>query len=344
AGAMTSHSAMHPSEVFTMSHGEPAPRRLTDSNPWLADVLLAKQEVIRHKARDGLELEGVLIRPLNEEPGQRYPLIMVVHGGPEGHRSNGWLTRYSGAGQFGAAQGFAVFYPNYRGSTARGVAFSKLGQSDYAGGELDDLIDAVDHLIDIGLVDRGRVGVTGGSYGGFATAWCSTYHSDRFAAGVMFVGISEHISKFGTTDIPQEMFLVHARRWPWEHWDWFRERSPIYHVDKARTPLLILHGKDDPRVHPSQSMTMYRYLKEHPNQTPVRLVMYPGEGHGNRKAAAQYDYSLRMMRWMNHYLNGPGGDPPAYELDYKSSLGITDSEDDDAESKTDADEARGANE
>jgi dipeptidyl aminopeptidase/acylaminoacyl peptidase len=214
-----------------------------------------------------------------------------------------------------AARGFAVFYPNYRGSTGRGVEFSKLGQADYAGGEFNDLVDAVEHLVASGLVEKSKVGVTGGSYGGFATAWCSTALTEHFAAGVMAVGISHHISKFGTTEIPNEMYLVHGRKYPWDDWNWFLERSPIRHAEKGRTPLLILHGKDDTRVHPSQSQELYRHLKTHGN-VPVRLVWYPGEGHGNRNAAARLDYLLRTLRWFEHYLQGPGGDPPPYELDY----------------------------
>ncbi len=314
SGAFVGDAADHPAEVFTMHHGDAGPRRLTDSNPWLAEIRLARQEPLSYKARDGLELQGILIQPLDELPKRRYPLVLIIHGGPESHVSNGWVTRYSRPGQVLAARGFAVFYPNYRGSTGRGVAFSKLSQADYGGKEFDDLVDAVDHLAAMGLADKDRVGVTGGSYGGFASAWCATYYTERFAASVMFVGISDQVAKFGTTDIPNEMHLVHALRWPWEDWDWFRQRSPVYHVDKARTPILILHGKNDPRVHPSQSLEMYRYLKTL-GKTPVRLVLYPGEGHGNRKAAARFDYSLRLIRWMEHYLKGPGGDPPPYELD-----------------------------
>lgn len=313
--AMTGQSARHPNEVFGMRHGDTGPRRLTDSNPWLADMRFAEQRVIRYKARDGLEIEGILIEPLDRQPDRRCPLIVAVHGGPEAHDSNGWLTGYADPGQVAAAKGMAVLYPNYRGSTGRGVKFSMMDQADYAGPEFDDLVDGVDYLVEAGLVDKARVGVTGGSYGGFATAWCSTYHSERFAAGVMFVGISNHLSKAGSTDIPNEMTLVHARKRLWEDWDFFLERSPIRYVEKARTPLLILHGKDDPRVHPSQSLELYRHLKVL-GQTPVRLVWYPGEGHGNRKAAARYDYNLRMMRWFEHYLISPGGDPPPYELDY----------------------------
>jgi dipeptidyl aminopeptidase/acylaminoacyl peptidase len=314
--ALVASTPSHPAELFLWNHPDSAAKRRTDSNPGFEKLRLARQEVIRHKARDGLELEGILIRPLDEEPGERYPLILSVHGGPEAHVSHGWLTAYGTPGQVAAARGMAVFYPNYRGSTGRGVAFSKLGQGDAAGKEFDDLVDAVDHLIAIGLVDRAKVGVTGGSYGGYATAWCSTRYTDRFAAGVMFVGISDKISKVGTTDIPNEEYYVHALKRPWEDWKFLLERSPVYHAEKSRTPLLIMHGKDDPRVNVGQSRELYRHLKLH-NQAAVRLVLYPGEVHGNRKAAARLDYNLRMIQWMEHYLKGPGGAMPPMEISYK---------------------------
>ncbi|HXH25420.1 MAG TPA: S9 family peptidase [Vicinamibacterales bacterium] len=314
--ALVADSPSHPPEVFVADGPDAAPGRLTRSNPWLDKAAFGRQEVVRFRARDGLELEGVLIRPVGEAAGRRYPLIVVVHGGPEAHYSNGWLTGYNAPGQIGAGAGFAVFYPNYRGSTGRGVAFSKLSQGDPAGKEFDDIVDGVDHLIAAGLVDRARVGVTGGSYGGYASAWLATRYSDRFAASVMFVGISNKISKIGTSDIPHELHQVHDRRWPWEDWAYFLQRSPIYHADKARTPILILHGQEDPRVHPGQSLELYRHIKLR-TDTPVRLVLYPGEGHGNRRAASRLDYSLRMMQWMQHYLQGPGGAPPPYELSYQ---------------------------
>ncbi len=300
-------SARHPGEVFEGG------KRLTHLNPFLDKLRWARQQAYTYKARDGQSIEGVLIRPLDEVAGQRYPLILWVHGGPESLIHNSWNNGYSQPGQVAAARGFASFYPNYRGSIGRSVAFSKLGQGDPAGREFEDLVDGVDALVAQGLVDRNKVGVTGGSYGGYATAWCSTFFSERFACGVMSVGISDKVSKSGTTDIPDEEYLVHARKHPWENWNFFMERSPIHHVTKHHTPLLILHGKDDPRVHPSQSLELYRYLKM-VKQAPVRLVLYPGEGHGNRKAAARYDFQLRMLEWMEHYLKGTGGAPPAWEL------------------------------
>ncbi|MBI5432043.1 MAG: S9 family peptidase [Planctomycetes bacterium] len=316
SAAFVASTPTHPPEVFVMSAGEKSPRRMTTSNPWLAEFELAKQEVVEFKARDGLALQGVLIRPLDEKPGERYPLILYVHGGPESHHSNGWQTNYGNPAQVAAARGFAVFHVNYRGSTGLGVEFSKLSQGDPAGAEFDDLIDGIDHLIASGLVDKDKVGVTGGSYGGYATAWLSTAYSHRIAAGVMFVGISDKVSKVGTTDIPDEEYLVHARHRPWEKWQFLLERSPIWYAGKSRTPLLILHGKDDPRVNPGQSRELYRHLQMHGNSV-VRLVLYPGEGHGNRKACAKLDYALRSMQWFEHYLKGPGGEAPAWDLDYE---------------------------
>jgi dipeptidyl aminopeptidase/acylaminoacyl peptidase len=293
----------HPPELYIDVKGQTAKRRLTDSNPSFSDIAFATQEVVRYKAKDGLEIEGLLIRPLNEEKGKSYPLITIVHGGPEAHFNNGWLTAYSNPGQTGAAEGYAVFYPNYRGSTGRGVSFTMTSQADPAGKEFDDVVDGVDYLIASGLVDAKKVGVTGGSYGGYATGWLSTKYTDRFAAGVMFVGISNNVSKWGTTDIPNEEYLVHARKWVYEDYDFFLKRSPIYYADQCKTPLLIMHGKDDPRVHPGQSMELYRHIKDR-TETPVELILYPGEGHGNANSTARYDYNLRMMSWFDKHLKG----------------------------------------
>jgi dipeptidyl aminopeptidase/acylaminoacyl peptidase len=318
--AFAGESPAHPFELFVLDDGDRVPLRATNSNPWLDRVRLASQEVVRWTARDGLEIEGLLIRPLDEAAGRRYPLVVYVHGGPEAHSRNGWLTSYSRPGQVAAAREIAVLYPNYRASTGRGVEFSMLDHADMGGREFDDIVDGVDHLIEAGLVDPDRVGVTGGSYGGYATAWLSTYYSDRFAAGVMRVGISNQISKVGTTDIPDEMFLVHNRLRPWDDWELFLERSPIAWAHQSRTPLLIMHGTEDKRVNPGQSLEMYRHLKLR-GQAPVRLIFFPGEGHGNRNAAARLESNLRTMRWLEHYLLGPGGEMPDRDLDPTEATG-----------------------
>lgn len=306
--AVEGHSPEHPPELFVMADGRFT--RWTRHNPWLAEIDMGEQRTFTYTARDGQAIEGVLIEPVGGPARGGSPVIFDVHGGPEAHETNGWQTHYSSPGQVAAGQGYAVFIPNYRGSTGYGVAFAKQHQADYAGKEFDDLVDGKRALVEAGIADPDRVGITGGSYGGFATAWGSTYYSQEFAAGVMFVGISNNISKFGTTDIPNEMYLVHERKWPWEEWDHLLERSPIYHVDKAETPLLIMHGDSDTRVSPTQSYELYRHIKTRKPDTPVRLVLYPGEGHGNAKAAARYDYNVRMMEWFDTYLKTGDRDAP----------------------------------
>lgn len=310
-------SPKHPNEVFFLSTRRNAvPQKMTDSNPWLADLELGNQEVITYTTRDGaFDVDGILIYPVNYTEGESVPLITVVHGGPEAHYSNGWLTSYSVPGQMAAAKGYAVFYPNYRGSTGRGIEFAYSSQSDLAGKEFDDIVDGVDYLIDRGIADADRIGVTGGSYGGYASAWMSTYYSDRFAAAVMFVGISNNISKWGTSDIPEELYLVHSRKRIWDDWQWQLERSPIYYVDRAQTPILIMHGSSDTRVHPAQSMELYRHLKVRKPDLPNRLIYYPGEGHGNIRSGSRYDYNLRMLQWFDTYLMSGDRTAPLPSLD-----------------------------
>ncbi len=290
----------HPNEIYILNKKGDM-KRLTNVNPWLDNVKFARQEEVRYFSRDGLEITGVLIYPLDYQEGKRYPLIVNVHGGPEAADQNGWVTSYGSWGQMAAARGYFVFMPNYRASNGRGVEFSKMGQMDLGGKEFDDVIDGIDYLIEKGLVDKDRVGIGGGSYGGYFSAWGATKYSDRFAGAVMFVGISNQISKRGTTDIPYEDYYVHWRIWAWENYDLVWDRSPLKYVTNCKTPMLILHGKDDPRVNVAQSMEIYRALKVL-NQAPVRLVLYPGEGHGNARTQSRLDFAIRTLEWFDFYV------------------------------------------
>ena len=316
--AFVGHSATQPRELFVWP-GKGEPKRLSRHNPWLSEVTLGEQRAIIWTARDGLEIEGVLMLPVGHTAG-RFPLIVQVHGGPESNHTNGWLSRYANPGQAFCARGYGVLFTNYRGSTGRGLEFAASAFGDPAGAEFDDIIDGVDHLIAEGLVDGKRVGVTGGSYGGYATYWLSTYHSDRFAAGVGMVGVSDLVSKRFLTDIPYEDQFVHMGKPVHESWDLMLERSPVRYADKSRTPLLILHGDSDTRVHPSQSQELYRAMKMtgHPS---VRLIWYPGEGHGNRKRWGRADYVHRTLAWFDHYLmDGNVWDGPMPALDISEEM------------------------
>ena len=296
----TANSPSHPTELYRWNGSQFV--RWTMHNEWLDEIDMGTQRTVTFTARDGQRVEGILIEPVGGPAPGGSPTIMTVHGGPEAHDSNGWLTGYSNPGQVGAGAGYAVFYPNYRGSTGYGVAFSKQHQGNYTDPEFTDIVDAKRALVEMGVTDPDRTGITGGSYGGYASGWAATHDSAEYAASVMFVGISNQISKFGTTDIPYEMYNVHSRQWPWDDWQGMLEVSPIYYVDRAETPLLIMHGAEDTRVSPTQSYELYRAMKVRKPETPVRLVLYPGEGHGNAGAAARYDYNVRMMEWFDTYL------------------------------------------
>lgn len=313
----------HPEELFLWSPGTP-PRRITTTNPWLAERSLATQSVIRYKARDGLEIEGLLLTPPGSAKGNRLPLVVAVHGGPESHYSNGWISSYGEPGQVLAGKGYAVFYPNYRASTGYGVDFAMEGFGDPAGKEFDDIADGMEHLVAEGIADRERIGLGGGSYGGYAAAWFATYYTRYVRAVVMFVGISDNISRHGTTDIPYEELYVHSGKPLEEMWDLQLKRSPIYWARQSSTATLICGGADDTRVHPSQSLELYRRMKMN-NHPAVRLVQYPGEQHGNRKQPGRLDYLLRSLDWYDWYVRDAKpltGPMPPLDISERYGLGL----------------------
>ena len=299
---LAANTWQHPNELFTFDIEEEVLTRHTNHNPWLADIRLANQETITYYARDGQDIDGVLIYPLDYNAEATYPMIVYIHGGPEAAVQHGWSTSYGTWGQVAAARGYFVFMPNYRASSGRGVDFTMAGYGDLVGVEYDDVIDGIDHLIEIGYVDIDRVGIGGGSYGGYFAAWSATRHTDRFAAAVMFVGISNQVSKRNTTDIPWEDYMVHWGYWTHEDWQDVYSRSPVKYAHQSLTPILVLHGDADPRVHPSQGLEMYRALKMH-GKAPVRLIWYQNEGHGNQRNVHRLDYIVRTLEWFDYYLS-----------------------------------------
>lgn len=296
--------------------------KVSNQNPELKKSLLGKQEVIKFQTRDGKEIEGILIHPVGYEAGKSYPLIVYVHGGPEAHESNGWLSGYSTPGQVMAGKGYLVLYLNYRASTGYGVDFAMEGFMDPAGKEFDDIADGIEWAVRDRGADPDRVGMAGGSYGGYASAWFATYYTNYVKAVCMFVGISNVSSKRGTTDIAYEELYVHSGKKLEEQWQLDLERSPVYWAHQSKTATLIYGGAADTRVHPSQSLELYRRMKmnDHP---AVRLVQYPGEGHGNRKQVGQIDVLYRQMEWLDWYVKELHPlDGPLPRLDLSDRYGL----------------------
>ncbi len=317
-------SGSTPADKSNLYHwdGNSEPKKVTNLNPWLKEKLLGKQEAISYQARDGQEIEGIIIHPVDYETDKSYPLIVYVHGGPESHESNGWMSRYATPGQVMAGKGYLVLHLNYRASTGYGVKFAMEGFMDPAGKEFDDIADGIEWAVREKGADPDRVGMAGGSYGGYASAWFATYYTQYVKAVCMFVGISNSISKRGTTDIAYEELYVHSGAKLEEQWQLDLERSPVYWAHQSKTATLIYGGAADTRVHPSQSFELYRRMKmnEHP---AVRLVQYPGEGHGNRKQVGQIDVLHRQMEWLDWYVKDMNPlDGPMPRLDISDTYGL----------------------
>jgi dipeptidyl aminopeptidase/acylaminoacyl peptidase len=290
----------HPAEVYVADVRRGQFTRLTRHNAWLSDRQLGDQSSITWSGADDLEMEGILIKPVGYEEGVRYPLAVLPHGGPEGISMNGWNTRALYPVQVLANEGYVVFKPNYRGSGGRGTAFASANHRDLGGKEFDDVLYGIDHLDEIGLIDPDRVGISGTSYGGYFAAWAATRHTDRFAAGITFAGLSNWISFMGTTDIPHEMSVVHWDLYwfdnPGQNW----ERSPVAWLNQADTPLLVATGLADERVHPEQALQMHQFLEM--KGIPTGLILYPRQPHGLTERAHQLDFMNRVVDWFEEYL------------------------------------------
>ncbi len=298
--AFSVNTKNHPGEVYVADARRAEFQRLTYHNTWLNERELGEQSSITWKGADDKEIEGILVKPVGFEEGVRYPLAILPHGGPEGISMNGWNTRPLYPVQLLANEGYVVFKPNYRGSGGRGTEFASANHRDLGGKEFDDVLLGIDDLDEAGLIDPDKVGISGTSYGGYFAAWAATRHSDRFAAGITFAGLSNWISFMGTTDIPHEMSVVHWDLYwfdnPGQNW----ERSPVAWLNQADTPLLVATGLADERVHPEQSIQLHQFLEM--KGIPTGLVLYPRQPHGLTERAHQLDFMNRVIDWFEEYL------------------------------------------
>jgi dipeptidyl aminopeptidase/acylaminoacyl peptidase len=271
-------------------------RPLSDLNDAIADPQQAGEwEARTWSADDGLEIEGLLLVPRSGEAP--YPLIVEVHGGPTG----AWSWSFLPAGFLGpllAQEGYAVLLPNPRGSAGRGQDFARANLRDMGGGDLQDILAGVDALVDGELVDTRRVGVIGGSYGGFMSAWAVT-QTDRFAASIPLAAVTDWRSFHLTTNIGRfdELFLDAD---PYEVGGEYDARSPVVRAKSCKTPTLMVHGEEDLCVPVSQAQEMYQALIEAGSET--ELVLYPREGHGVLERDHQLDLWERVRDWFSRHL------------------------------------------
>jgi len=290
-----------PADVYAGDLSFASPRKLTDVNPEVRDFALGETQVVTWKSGDGTPVEGILIKPVGYQAGKRYPLLVEAHGGPTGATTAGFKANWGSPGQVWAGMGWAVLYPNPRGSTGYGEKFTRANIMDWGGGDYRDIMSGVDEMIRRGIADSTRLAFEGWSYGGYMTAWVVSQTS-RFKAARMGAGLSDLQSMYGTTDIPGYIGTFFGGIPTQKTLDFYRARSAITFVDRVTTPLLILQGGSDQRVPIGQSMEYYRALKD--RGKTVELVFYPREGHGLSEYYHQLDKMQREANWITTYTLG----------------------------------------
>jgi dipeptidyl aminopeptidase/acylaminoacyl peptidase len=271
-------------------------RTLTSLNAEVAPKLATlEQRPYSWESFDGLEIEGILVLP-RYEPKSPLPLVVVVHGGPTGCWPWGFAP-VNGLAQLLAAEGYAIFLPNVRGSVGRGPEFAEANLGDMGGGDLKDILTGVDALVRDGIADDKRVAITGGSY---MSSWAVT-QTDRFAAAIPLAVVTDWVSFHSTTNIGQ-FDRLYLQAEPWDASGEYTNRSPVYHAHKCKTPTLILHGEDDLCTPLGQAFELYNALIE--GGCDAELVVYPREGHGWTEREHQLDSWNRMREWLARHLTG----------------------------------------
>jgi dipeptidyl aminopeptidase/acylaminoacyl peptidase len=291
--AFTMGHTQRPAEVW-LSPGSAGPlRRLSGHNESLLRSLrLSSVEEITYSSFDGTQIQGWVMKPANCTPDRKCPLILSVHGGP--HGMSGWS--FNPTFQAYAARGYAVLYLNPRGSSGYGQKFSDGTLNEWGGGDYRDLMAGVDETLKkYSWIDPNKLGVTGGSYGGFMTNWIVT-QTQRFRAAVSVASVSNLIS-FYSTSLYQDLIHAEFGGFPWDNYDLLWQWSPIRYVRQVQTPILFLHGENDNDVHITQAEEMYMALRR--REVDTVLVRYPREGHGFREPKHRVDALRRTIAWFD---------------------------------------------
>ena len=244
---------------------------------------------------EGLEVQGWLVPPINLDETKKYPVILYIHGGP--HGMHGYS--FNATVQALAAKGYGVLLINPRGSAGYGQKFADGCVNDWGGGDYRDLMRGVDVALEkFPYLDKDRMGVMGGSYGGYMTNWIVT-QTDRFKAAIASASLSNLIS-FYSTSLYQDLVHAEFNGMPWDNYEKLWDRSPLKHIKNVKTPTMLVHGENDNDVHITQAEEMYTALKMRGVDTV--LVRYPREGHGIREPKHKVDNLQRNLDWFEKYL------------------------------------------
>ena len=288
-----------PSEVFVSELNAINPKQISNFNPTEDFPKLAKTDVITWKSKDGLEIEGLITYPTNYKKRKKYPLAVIIHGGPAGVFSETFTGARSIYNiEYFASNGYAILRPNPRGSTGYGKDFRYANFKDWGFGDYEDIMSGVDKVIDMGIADPKRLAVMGWSYGGYMTSFVVT-RTNRFKAASMGAGLPNLVSMTTTTDIPNYL-VAHMGGEFWEDYETYEKHSAIYRIKNVETPTQVIHGSNDLRVPFTQGQEFYVALKR--KGVPTEMVVYPRTPHGPREPKFLMDVSPRILAWLDKFI------------------------------------------
>ena len=277
-------------------------RTLTGMNAQTAGWTTSTLDVVSWKSQDGAAIEGVLHKPVEFDPSRKYPLLVVVHGGPTGVSRAIPFTSTIYPVDVWVPRGVLVLEPNYRGSAGYGEAFRSLNVRNLGVGDAWDVVSGVDALVAKGIVDPARVGVMGWSQGGYISAFLATHDAARFKAISVGAGISDWMTYYVNTDITP-FTRQYLKATPWSDADIYAKTSPITYIKQAKTPTLIQHGATDQRVPLPNAFELYRGLLD--NNVPAKLIVYQGFGgigHGPTKPKSHRATMEHNLEWFDEHL------------------------------------------
>jgi dipeptidyl aminopeptidase/acylaminoacyl peptidase len=292
--AFVGQSATQPPELWLWDQ-KTEPRQSSHINDAWKQFTLSALEFYKYKSFDGVQIEAALMKPAGYDGKTKLPLIAVIHGGPTGN----WSDSIETWGQLLAARGYAVFYPNIRGSSGYGQKFIEMNRGDWGGGDFKDVMAGVDDLIAKGVADPEKLAIGGWSYGGYMSEWAIT-QTTRFKAAVSGAGLSNLISEYGTEQGPSYDEWFYGVPYEADKIAGFLNSSPFVHLKDAKTPTLILQGDADSVDPLGQSLELYRGLKRYGVET--ELVVYPREPHGFHEEKHLIDRMNRILDWYDKYL------------------------------------------
>ena len=277
-------------------------KKITNENSFFEGKLKSNREIISWQSSDGLKIEGVLSRPVEFDSNKKYPLLVVIHGGPAWASfpifSDCFNEKYP-IEQF-VEKGFIVLEPNYRGSSGYGNEFLKANYRKQGLADYDDVISGVDELVEKGIVDKDRVGVMGWSNGGYISAFCSTF-SNRFKAISVGGGITNWSTHYVNTDIPY-FIRMHLGNTPWNDPDIYKKTSPMTYIKSACTPTLIQHGEKDARIPVTNAYELYEGLRD--MEVDTELIIFKEMAYSSDKPGVHVAIMKQNLMWFSHYILG----------------------------------------